>query len=276
MKKILCLILISTLLFSVSCNVADSGEILSEPPSESTPKAPENSKPYESGSNIEESLQPEESKDVSPEESSYKAEETNVPSGSEFISYPAFWIYEEYLEYIDSVKNLPDDFITYDMLKSIGDFLAFSGPKTFRGYWYTLIAENNKWIFVRVSELPDRIKSRPIVEPQNINDLRNATPTGGWAEYSHNNITYSYFDGMLESIEWAIGTKLITLTVTGVTATGEVVSGEKATFVDYPLGGETFVSQLLSAQTATAAVQSFNQNIEAEIAKNIANKQLES
>jgi hypothetical protein len=253
-------------LFSVSCNVADSGDILNEPSSESTPEAPENSKPYESSSNLEESLQPEESKDVSPEESSYKAEETNVPSGSEFISYPTFEIYEEYLEYIGSVKNLPDDFITYDMLKSIGDFYGFICTKTFSGYWYILIAENNKWIFVRVNELPDRIKSRPIVEPQNINDLRNVTPTGGWADYSHNNITYSYFDGMLESIDWAIGTKFITLTVTGGTRN----------FVDYPLGGETFVSQLLSTQTATAAVQSFNQNVEAEIAKNIANKQFES
>jgi hypothetical protein len=235
---------------------------LNEPSSESTPEAPENSKPYESSSNIEESLQPEESKDVSPEESSYKAEETNVPSGSEFISYPTFEIYEEYLEYIASVKNLPDDFITYDMPKNIGDFYAFVGGEgdTFKGYSYLLIAENNKWIFVKIQKLPDRINSLPIVEPQTINDLRNATPTEGWSEYSHNNITYSYFNGMLAGIEWAIGTKLVTLTVTGGTRN----------FVDYPLNGETFVSQLLSAQTATAAVQSFNQKVEAEIAKNLA------
>ena len=44
---------------------------------------------------------------------------------------------------------------------------------------------------------------------------------------------------------------------------------------DYPLDGETtFVSQLLSTQTATAAVEAFNQKVEAEIAKNIADKQL--
>ena len=46
---------------------------------------------------------------------------------------------------------------------------------------------------------------------------------------------------------------------------------EPNSFAGYPLDGETtFVSQLLSTQTATAAVQSFNQKVEAEIAKNLA------
>ena len=60
-----------------------------------------------------------------------------------------------------------------------------------------------------------------------------------------------------------MGTKLVILTCTG-----------ESNFVDYPLNGETtFVSQLLSLQTAEAAVEAFNQKVEAEIAKNIVDKQ---
>ena len=136
MKKILCLILISTLLFSVSCNVADGGDILSEPPSESTPEVPENSQPVESSSNLEESLQPEESNNVPPEESSDKTEESEGASVQGEIATPTFGKYEEYLKYIGSVKNLPDDFITYDMLKDICEFRSFVCDTTFFGYGY--------------------------------------------------------------------------------------------------------------------------------------------
>ena len=64
MKKILCLILISTLLFSISCNVSDGGDILSEPPVESKAEATEVQLPEESGSTTEESLEPEESSET--------------------------------------------------------------------------------------------------------------------------------------------------------------------------------------------------------------------
>lgn len=267
MKKILCLILISTLLFSVSCNVADSGDILSEPPNESTPKAPENSKPYESSSNIEESLQPEESKDVSPEESSDKTEESEGASVQGEIATPTFGKYEEYLKFIGSVKNLPDDFITYDMLKDIGEFRSFVCDTTFIGYAYNFTDENNVRILAKIYPLPSEVKTYPMVTPDNSSNMRSITPIGTWSTYSYNDITYHYyFNGTLAGIEWSIGTKIVYLSMT-----------EPNTFAGYPLDGETtFVSQLLSTQTATAAVQSFNQKVEAEIAKNIANKQFES
>ena len=250
----------------MSCNVADGGDILNDPPSESTPEVSESSRPDESSSNLEETLPPEESNNFLSEESSDKAEEIKVPSGQGEIATPTFETYEEYLEFIGNAKNLPDDFVTYDMLKEIGDFKYFicSSPN-FNSYMYTFIDENNVEIFARVSPLPNEIKTHPIVVPNNINNLRNVLPIGVSSRYSHNNITYGYyFNGELSSIRWAMETKLVTLSC----------SGQSNTLADYPLDGETtFVSQLLSLQTADAAVEAFNQKVEAEIAKNIADKQ---
>ena len=53
-----------------------------------------------------------------------------------------------------------------------------------------------------------------------------------------------------------------------------IATNDGKRLADYPLDGETtFVSQLLSLETAEAAVENFNQHVEAEIAKNIADKQ---
>lgn len=277
MKKILCLILIFTLLFCVSCNVADGGDILSDPPSESTPLTPESSSskesgssleenlpPEESSSNLEESLQSEESNNVPPEDSSDKTEEPEGASGQGEIATPTFERYEEYLKFIDSVKNLPDDFITYDMLKDIGEFRSFVCGTTFIGYGYNFTDENNVRILAKIYPLPNEVETYPMVTPDNSSNMRSVTPIGTWSTYSYNNITYHYyFNGTLAGIEWIIGEKIVYLSML-----------EPNTFAAYPLDGETtFVSQLLSLQTAEAAVEVFNQKVEAEIAKNIADKQ---
>ena len=78
MKKILCLILISTLLFSISCNVSDGGDILSEPPVESKAEATEVQLPEESGSTTEESLEPEESSETFEENLEFERGYTSV------------------------------------------------------------------------------------------------------------------------------------------------------------------------------------------------------
>ena len=61
-----------------------------------------------------------------------------------------------------------------------------------------------------------------------------------------------------------------------IAAYGRFIDGveeEGARLSDHPTTGEeTFVSKLLSTQTATAAMQAFNQKIETELAKNLAEK----
>lgn len=269
MKKILCLILIFTLLFCVSCNVADGGDILSDPPSESTPEVSESSKPDESSSNLEETLPPEESNNFLPEESSDKANETDesdIGEGYGEVETPTFSMYEEYLEFIGNAKNLPDDFITYDMLKDLGTFKSFIlSSSSFNYYIYNFIDENGVTIAATINPLKNESETYPIVVPDNINNLRKASYIGVSSRYSHNNVTYGYyFNGKLATIRWAMGTTLVILSTYGASNT----------FADYPLDGETtFVSQLLSTQTATAAIEVFNQKVEAELAKNIADKQ---
>lgn len=279
MKKTLCLILISTLLFSISCNVSDGGDILSEPPVESKAEAtevqsPEESSsiseesldPEESNSYIEETLRPEESTEASPDESSVKVEETESLSGI-WWEYSTFDKYEEYLKFISNVKNPPDDFITYDMLKDIGEFRLFVGDETLMGYGYSLIGNNGGTIEVRIQPLPNKIKTYPIAIPDDSSDIRNVVFVEGWSKFACNNISYYYYNGELGRIGLTIGSCLVELFYSEH-------PNDPYSFAAYPLDGETtFVSQLLSLETAEAAVQSFNQKVEAEIAKNIADKQ---
>lgn len=268
MKKILYLILIFTLLFCFSCNVADGGDILSEHPSESKPEAPESSQPDESNSNIEGSLQPKESKDVSPEESSNKAKETggsDIGEGYGEVETSTFSTYEAYLEFIGSLKQLPYDFITYDMLKELGTFKSFIlSSSEIDTYIYSFVDKNGIEFSVKIKPLPLELDTNCIVTPSNKDNLRTVTQNSQRTTYVYNNISYHYYtSGRLYKITWTFRGELLELGV----ATDKRLA-------DYPLDGETtFVSQLLSTQTATAAIEAFNQKVEAELAKNIADKQ---
>jgi hypothetical protein len=251
--------------------VIDGEDILSETPGESTPVVSESSKPDESSSNLEESSESDTFGQTAPEQnlpqesSQTVLEETKTPQYQGEVETPTFETYEEYLAFINGFEKLPDDFITYDMLKDIGEFEMFIASKSLIEYEYTFKDDNNKRIHMKIEPLPNKIQSSTVVFSDNIIDFRKIVSNG---ERSYNDITYGYyFDGALSTIRWSIGKKLVKLTC----------SGDSNSFADYPLDGETtFVSQLLSTQTATAAVQSFNQKVEAEIAKNIANKQFES
>ena len=151
------------------------------------------------------------------------------------------------------------------MLKDLGTFKSFIlSSSSFNYYIYYFIDENGMEFSVRIQPLPLELDTYHIVTPNNMGDLRTVKQNSQRTTYVYNNISYYYYEsGKLYKITWSFEGKLVTLGI-----------GTDKRLADYPLDGETtFVSQLLSLQTADAAVEAFNQKVEAEIAKNIADKQ---
>jgi hypothetical protein len=277
MKKTLCIILILSILSLSACNVAEPIDIPPEleSPSDSRPESPSapeslpESKPENISTPIEESVSLHEELEINPEIN----ESAESPSGgyvpNEFFTKN----YSEYLSFIDKKSNdgiLPNNFISYEMIKDIGDFEMFETWYFPYYYTYRVIDGNGMEIFIYVDPLSNEISTENIILSNNSDNLRNVTPSNNEKRsvFTINNVSYRYYaSGKLYKIGWVVGGKQIEL---GIAKDYKRLS-------DYPLDGETtFVSQLLSTQTAAAAVQSFNQKVEAEIAKNIANKHLES
>ena len=280
MKKTLCIILILSILSLSACNVAEPIDIPEkiESPSDIRPESPSESKPENISTPIEESS-------TTPDKTEAEGDITDLPNEStnrdskESTTTGDSWLavlyyaddYNEYLKFFDDKKeSIPNDFITYDMIKDIGTFDYFYAD-SIDVYRYTVIDKNEIPITIIIMPaLENQVSTGNVIIPDNINNLRNiaSSHNGKESVYICDNISYRYLeDGRLYRIDCKWGEKEIWF----VRTTGYKPIG------DYPLDGETtFVSQLLSVQTAAAAVQSFNQKVEAEIAKNIANKHLES
>ena len=269
MKKTLCIILILSILSLSACNVAEPIDIPEkvESPSESSPESP--STPIEESTPTPEKTEAEVDAAETPNETTNSDAKESTTTVGDWVD-PLFSTgdYNEYLDFLSTEKvKIPDDFITYEMIENIGTFKCFVAM-SFNSYTYLMIDSNEMWVSVTISSNLNSFSTTTMVVPGNTNDLRKVTALNNQrSAFVHNNLLYNYYEsGRLYRISWQFSGKTILLNMTN-----------NMRLADYPLDGETtFVSQLLSTQTATAAVQSFNQNIEAEIAKNIANKQLES
>ena len=275
MKKTLCIFLTAVILLLTACNVAEPIDVPDnvESPSDSNPES--SSAPIEESTPIPEAL---ESNFESPESSTEASEPVTEPNESPSSSSGGYWMadfstnnYDEYLDYIAQKKNnqeLPDDFISYDMIKEIGNLKNFSTTFFPSEYKYIVIDKNGMEINVRVQSLSSEISTETIVFSIENNSLRNVAPTNNDSRsvFNLNNVSYKYYSsGRLYKIVFVFGGKQMSL---------GIATNDGKRLADYPLDGETtFVSQLLSLQTADAAVEAFNQKVEAEIAKNIADKQ---
>ena len=263
MKKILCILLTAIILLLTSCNTAKP-LVLPE----------EVETPSESSSVPIEEYIPESSKTEDEVDATEAPKESTDSNSNESTSNGDNWVaslfstdyYNEYLDFLSNDKiKVPDNFITYDMIKNIG---AFEGlvVYSFDDYGYLLFDENDILISVRILSTLNNASTTTITSTYESNDLRKITaPNNQESTLFHNGILYNYSkSGGLYRISWQYVEQAITIVIT----MGYVHLNE------YPLEGETtFVSQLLSTQTATAVVEAFNQKVEAEIAKNIADKQ---
>lgn len=165
---------------------------------------------------------------------------------------------EDYNEFLSS-ENLPKNFITYDMLRDVGDyvcliFLSDGYNGDFTEYMYTVKDSTGYEIsvYVEPSIESDVLSSNTIIaEKINRTDLR----TNGSVEsgiYMYNDVKYKYVSGKLLSIVWDMDG--LRYTVTGSSMLDNYPD-QKNTFMGLILNGDTAKDAFRVLETAVRAPQ---------------------
>ena len=161
---------------------------------------------------------------------------------------------ESYNEYIKSNK-MPDNFISYDNLKHLGEFDCFvclSGTEitedadcfyVFRdksGFEFCLYVYNSKDKSASKVEIKNHILNFESNDLKTVGDDK----TGTW-QYDHQGIKYNYIDGQLLSVDWTLNNTRFVL-----------FSGGGGIFLnDLPFAQNSPISKLFYKDTATEAVE---------------------
>ena len=152
-------------------------------------------------------------------------------------------------------KGLPENFITYDKISHMGEFESFiylsnviSGDNS--TYMYSLMDENGYNVNIRFKLNEEGFsEAENILITENIDDFRMVTSEIACCTFV-DNVKYTYASGKLLSIKMVY--ENVTITITG----NSVLS-------DYPVDGtDTFISRLLSPNTASEALAQFEAALE--------------
>ena len=164
---------------------------------------------------------------------------------------PSFATKTDYEEYVASQKVFYEDCIHYETISLCGEFNGFSDSgkySTVKGYTYYLNDSNNFSYGLDIVHGTTIGLDMGVLEfDDNPADLRFHRNDSGY--YYVGNIRYAYYEGKLYNIRWSIGEK---------TALIQAAGGQLHT---YPLGGNTFMSRLLNAETAEAVAAEFNAKV---------------
>ena len=155
---------------------------------------------------------------------------------------------------------LPGDYVTYDMVKSVGEFvnmrLGITKKLSADDIYFTLRDEAGIDVDLSMN-YPNAFKNNwnEVAEVTDIHDLRcSESPYKGAWQYVHGDITYFYYhDGNLDTITWTHRERVYKLHYYG--------NGEG--FRNYPRNADTFAARLLDADTAQAAVDELMASIDA-------------
>lgn len=155
---------------------------------------------------------------------------------------------------------LPGDYVTYDMVKSVGEFvnmrLGITKKLSADDIYFTLRDEAGIEFGLSMN-YPNAFKNNwnEVAEVTDIHDLRcSESPYKGAWQYVHGDITYFYYhDGNLDTIIWTHRERVYKLNYYG--------NGEG--FRNYPKDADTFIARLLDGDTAQAAVDELMASIDA-------------
>lgn len=180
-----------------------------------------------------------------------ETEEIDVDTVSIYLSSV-----EEYNKFIETV-DLPNDFITYDMLQDIGELNSFVVPDGdyLMYYGYHLLDENGFSIDVFITHLAQ--SEGGSLESTDTAKLQ-AKPISGFLngqkfdqeKVFYNNIEYTYnSNGTLRYITTVVNNIKISVSPSSVydSASGKVVALD---FVDYKPVGENLITHLISGNEA--------------------------
>ena len=152
--------------------------------------------------------------------------------------------YDEYISFITSM-GMPDSFVTYDELSFLGSFKAFICPpfasaKELTQYIYDFKDSNGYDVAIAIQPMNNQISTENILMLNNVTDYRKlSSEEKGVATI--NGFTYCYVKGNLLSIKFVYENMQFVITGNSVLS-------------DYPINGDdTFMSKLLSADTAKGA-----------------------
>ena len=153
---------------------------------------------------------------------------------------------DEYDLYIPHLTSLYKDFISYDDLKNCGTMELFSYSKNGEGYYYNLRDANNFSYAFHIIYGPTTgdLDMDKLDVHRDPSDLRFNENLSGF--YFIGNIRYAYFEGKLYNILWKVDDRTF------------LIQTSSTQLHTYPLGGDTFMSRLLNAETAEAAVKEFH------------------
>lgn len=160
---------------------------------------------------------------------------------------------EEYNRYLETIPE-GGKFVTYDALKEIGTFKIFVGltntPRDgYTYYVYGLVDETGKEFILYIKHTDEIVNNiSNTIECEDPQDMRIAKEKSD-GNYSHQGLTYGYWEGRLGYLEWHVDEIQFQL------------AGVEFSLADYPVGEDTFVSKLLSQETAVAAVESINAKV---------------
>lgn len=153
----------------------------------------------------------------------------------------SLWTENEYTEFLDST-DLPDDFVSYAKIESIGDFSALVFlSDAYRGdyssYMYSLVDSEGFEMSLYVDHGERNLITQSPISNVNKTNMREQLDTSKGV-YVFDNIKYSYLTEGLLSISWQ--DQDITYCLSSV----------NQLFSKYPLTEATFVGKMLNTETA--------------------------
>jgi len=119
---------------------------------------------------------------------------------------------DEYNKFVQTCKFLPDNFITWDMVKDFGAFYEFSSYSStdISRYNYYFDLENGEKIALQVNPSYEHENEANILS-KDIGESMVKTAAGKSGKYVNGGLTYHYPHGTLSCIEWTINGNLIRL-----------------------------------------------------------------
>ena len=172
---------------------------------------------------------------------------------TDVIVGPTIESLEEYNKFLETIPE-GRKFVTYDDVKEIGTFKGFVGitdtPNDgYIYYVYGLVDETGKEFVLNIEHTEEEVDTvLEAIERVDNQDMRfvNKNQSG---DYTHQGLIYEYWEGRLSDVVWRVDGIRFKL------------DGVGFALADYPITEDTFVSKLLSQETAVAAVESINAKV---------------
>lgn len=154
----------------------------------------------------------------------------------------------EYNKFVQTCKFLPDNFITWDMVKEFGTFYAFKSYSStdISGYRYLFELDDGRKMDITVN--PSYVyENEATISSKDIGGSMTITTASKSGKHVNGGLTYHYVNGTLRCIEWMVDGSLVRLDTLG------------CTFPDLTgLSTNTIVGKLLS-KSSEDQIAAFNQ-----------------